>query len=259
MAAHPSRVLDEHELDEMRRSAEEARAYSLEPSNADDVKRYLKPPANTPYGLEYAFHLLGDIQGKTVVDLGCGKGENLVPLAQRGAHVTGLDLSPELIELAKKRVASAGVNADVRVGSAYATGFPDESVDIVFCIALVHHLDISKVCSEMRRVLKKTGFIVISEPVRFSQSYDRVRKLLPSKRNISEREHPLTRSEYDCLTTDFSVENVRYFRLPFVPLIERVTGHTNHFARVVSGKLIDHVPLLQTYATSVVTRLRKAA
>jgi hypothetical protein len=47
--------------------------------------------------------------------------------------------------------------------------------------------------------------------------------------------------------------------LPFVPLIERVTGHTNHFARVVSGKLIDHVPALQTYATSVVTRLRKVA
>jgi 2-polyprenyl-3-methyl-5-hydroxy-6-metoxy-1,4-benzoquinol methylase len=259
MAAHSSRSLDEHELDEIRRSAEEARAYSFEPSSAEEIKRYLNPPANTPYGLEYAFHLLGDIQDKTVVDLGCGKGESLVPLAQRGASVIGVDLSPHLIELAEKRVATAGVNADVRVGSAYATGLPDESVDIIFCIALVHHLNISQVCHEMRRILRRTGFIVLSEPVRFSQYYDRVRKLLPSKRNISEQEHPLTRSEYDCLTTDFSVENVRYFRLPFVPLIERVTGHTNHLARVVSGKLIDHVPALQTYATGVVTRLRKVA
>jgi 2-polyprenyl-3-methyl-5-hydroxy-6-metoxy-1,4-benzoquinol methylase len=259
MAAPSSRPLDERELDEMRRSAEEARAYSFEPIATDKAKRYLNPPANTPYGLEYAFHLLGDIRGKTVVDLGCGKGENLVPLSQRGANVIGLDLSPELIELARKRVATAGVNADVRVGSAYATGLPDESVDIVFCIALVHHLNIQQVCNEMRRILKKTGFIVISEPVRFSQSYDRVRKLLPSKRNISNHEHPLTRTEYDCLTTDFSVENVRYFRLPFVPLIEKLTGHTSHLARVVSGKLIDHVPALHIYATAVVSRLRKAA
>jgi 2-polyprenyl-3-methyl-5-hydroxy-6-metoxy-1,4-benzoquinol methylase len=259
MVAHPPRALDEHDLDEIRRSAEEARAYLFSPSTADQIKRYLNPQAETPYGLEYAFHLLGDIQHKTVVDLGCGKGENLVPLAQRGANVIGLDLSPDLIELAKKRLAAAGVKTDVRVGSAYATGLCDESVDIVFCIALVHHLDILQVCQEMRRILKRAGFIVISEPVRFSQSYDRVRKLLPSKRNISESEHPLTRAEYDCLTTDFSVENVRYFRLPFVPLIERVTGHTNHFARVVSGKLIDHVPALQTYATGVVTRLRKVA
>jgi 2-polyprenyl-3-methyl-5-hydroxy-6-metoxy-1,4-benzoquinol methylase len=259
MVAHSSRAISEHELDELRRSAEEARAYAFQPSTPDEVKRYLNPPATTPYGLEYAFHLLGDVRGKTVVDLGCGKGENLVPLAQRGANVIGLDLSPELIEWAKKRVATAGVNADIRVGSAYATGLPDESVDVVFCIALVHHLNIQQVCNEMRRIVKKTGFIVISEPVRFSQSYDRVRKLLPSKRNISEQEHPLTKTEYDCLTTDFSVESVRYFRLPFVPLIEGVTGHTNHFARVVSGKLIDHVPALQTYATSVVTRLRKVA
>lgn len=194
-----------------------------------------------------------------MVDLGCGKGENLVPLAKRGGHVVGVDLSPELVEIARRRLDAAGVKAEARVGSAYATGLPDESADIVFCIALVHHLNISQVCSEMQRILKKSGFIVISEPVRFSQSYDRVRKLLPKRRNISEYEHPLTKSEFDCLTTDFSVENVRYFRLPFVPLIERVTGRTNHFARVVSGKLIDRVPSLQGYATGVVSKLRKAA
>lgn len=252
-------AFDSHDLDEMRRSAEEAREYSFAPSTDAQIKRYLNPPANSHYPLEYAFHLLGDVSQKTIVDLGCGKGENLIPLAKRGAHVIGVDLSPELVAIAEKRAAAAGVDAEVRVGSAYATGLADESADIVFCIALVHHLNISQVCSEMRRILKKSGFIVISEPVRFSQSYDRVRKLLPKRRNISDYEHPLTKSEFDCLTTDFAVENVRYFRLPFVPLIERMTGRTNHLARVVSGKLIDRVPSLHGYATNVVSRLRKAA
>ncbi len=259
MAADLSPVLDIHDLDELRRSAVEARAYSFCPSTEAQIERYLSPPANSPYALEYAFHLLGDISRKTVVDLGCGKGENLVPLARRGAYIVGVDLSPELVELAKRRVEAAGVKADLRVGSAYATGLPDECADIVFCIALVHHLNIPQLCSEMRRILKKTGFIIISEPVRFSQSYDRVRKLLPKRRNISEYEHPLTKSEFQCLATDFSVENVRYFRLPFVPLIERLTGRTNHFARVVSGKLIDRLPSLHGYATGVVSRLRKVA
>jgi SAM-dependent methyltransferase len=79
--------------------------------------------------LEYAFHLLGDIRGKTILDLGCGKGENLIPLAKRGGNVIGIDISPELVRLAEARIRSSGVKADVAVGSAYETGLPDESVD----------------------------------------------------------------------------------------------------------------------------------
>ena len=41
--------------------------------------------------LNEAYDLLGDVRGKAVLDLGCGTGENLVPLARRGAHVTGID------------------------------------------------------------------------------------------------------------------------------------------------------------------------
>ena len=129
MAADPSSVFSTHDLDEIRRSAEEARDYSFVPTPEAQIRRYLNPPANSIYPLEYAFHLLGDISQKTVVDLGCGKGENLVPLAKRGGHVVGVDLSPDLVALAKRRVEAAGVKAEVRVGSAYATGLPDESKD----------------------------------------------------------------------------------------------------------------------------------
>ena len=57
---------------EIERSAAEARKTLLEPFDRSNIERYLNPPADTAYALEYAYHLLGDVRGKTVLDLGCG-------------------------------------------------------------------------------------------------------------------------------------------------------------------------------------------
>ena len=77
---------------EIPHSAIEARNTVL---SAFQVQRYLNPPADTVFPLEYAFHLLGDIEAKQVLDLGCGTGEEIVTLARRGAHVIGIDISPD--------------------------------------------------------------------------------------------------------------------------------------------------------------------
>lgn len=244
---------------EIARSAEEARAFVITNVDAAQVARYHNPPADTPYNLEYAFHLLGDLSGKTVLDLGCGKGENLVPISQRGADVTGIDLSPDLIELARKRITVSGIKAEARVGSAYDTGLPDASVDVIFCIALIHHLEIPRVRDEMLRILKKDGFVILSEPIRFSGFYDRVRKLLPARGEISEFEHPLTKEEFQSMVGSFAVEGLRYFRLPAVPLVEALLGTTSHSARKLSAWVIDHFPASKHFATTAVVRLRKRA
>jgi 2-polyprenyl-3-methyl-5-hydroxy-6-metoxy-1,4-benzoquinol methylase len=89
-----------------------------------------------------------------------------VPLAKRGANVIGVDISPDLIRLAEEQAKSAGVSPNLAIGSAYQTGLPDKSVDIVFCVALIHHLDIPRVRVEMLRILKPDGFAVLAEPVR---------------------------------------------------------------------------------------------
>ena len=66
--------------------------------------RYLAPPQDTVYPLEYAFHLLGDINGKVVLEYGCGEGPNIVVLSRRGAKVIGVDISSEMLALAKQRM-----------------------------------------------------------------------------------------------------------------------------------------------------------
>jgi SAM-dependent methyltransferase len=239
---------------EVERSAAEARSSVLAPV---DVDRYLDPPAETPYGLEYAFHLLGNIQGKVVLDLGCGTGENLVPLAKRGADVIGIDISPELVQLARQRLHGYGLAATVQEGSAYATGLPDESVDVVFSMALLHHLDLPAARNEIYRILRPGGLFILREPIRFSRTMNSLRRLFPPpEAEVSHYEHPMTRDELSIVTKGFTVVAQRNFRLPFVPLLTKF--------KVLSGQawrtdrwLLKHLPSFEHFATGKVMSLRK--
>lgn len=242
---------------EIERSAAEASKIVLKPNPQAQIKRYLNPEANTPFALEYAFHLLGDVRGKTVLDLGCGHGENIVPLLARGARVLGIDISPDLIAIAERRLHDSGLEAAVCVGSAYDTGLPDESIDLIFCMALIHHLDIKLARDEMWRILRPGGLVILKEPIRFSKTYARLRSLLPAKEDISEFEHPLTHEELDTMIRPFTVEGTRYFRLPFVPLISEILRFESKAASKASDWCLRHLPRLDHYATTVVTRLKK--
>jgi len=250
-------LVEERELEELSRSAEEARQCAAISIVRRQVERYRNPQAATPFSLEYAYYLLGNVAGKTVLDLGCGKGENLVPLAERQADVTGIDISPELVCLARRRIDLAGSKARVRIGSAYQTGLPNESVDAIFCITLIHHLEIPRVRDEMWRVLKPSGFVVVSEPIRFSRTYGALRKMLPRHKRTSKHEHPLDRQELRCLCEGFNTEMIRYFRLPFVPLVERLFRAKMRWLRLLSNLTIQTFPWSRCFATVVVMRLRK--
>jgi SAM-dependent methyltransferase len=200
---------------------------------------------------------LGDVRGKTVLDLGSVKGENIIPLLERGAHVIGIDISPDLIAIAQTRLNDANLEASLMVGSAYETGLPDESVDTIFCIALIHHLDVKLVRDEIWRVLRKGGVIIVSEPVRFSKGYAWVRSLLPAREDVSEFEHPLTREELALMTQPFSVQGTRYFRLPFVPLVYRVLPSKSDAAWRASNMILRHWAAAERYATCEATKLKK--
>ncbi|MGD1081635.1 MAG: class I SAM-dependent methyltransferase [Candidatus Sulfotelmatobacter sp.] len=241
---------------EVDRSAEEARQISVQLPKRDQVERYLNPPSDTAFPLEYAFSLLGDVRGKTVLDFGCGAGENLVPLVERGARVIGIDISPELTALARQRLAFARLKATIQVGSAYETGLPDASVDVIFCIALIHHLDIEQVRKEMRRILAKDGKIILHEPIRFSPLYARLRSLLPGRGNISDYEHPLTRAEFAAINEPFKADGTRYFRLPLVPLLSWMLGSQKQLWKI-DRWCLQHLPATSRYATCVVTRLSR--
>lgn len=248
--------LSERDRVEVERSAAEARRVVLTPAEVD---RYLDPSADCLYGLEYAFYLLGDIRGKTVLDLGCGNGEKLPPLIKRGAHVIGMDISPELVDLARQRLEEeCGIGtAELLVGSAYETGLPDNSIDVVFSSALLHHLDLPKARAEIYRILRPSGRFILREPIRFSRTMNSLRKLFPApKGDISDYEHPMTRAELATVTEGFTVIAQRNFRLPFVPLLNRFKTLQEPMWKG-DRWLLKHFPRLEHLATGKVMSLRK--
>ncbi|MGA9508867.1 MAG: methyltransferase domain-containing protein [Candidatus Sulfotelmatobacter sp.] len=249
--------LSERDQAEIERSAEEARKIVLRGVDRAQIDRYRNPPRDTPFALEYAFHLLGDARDKTLLDFGCGAGQNIVPLVERGARVIGMDISPDLITLARKRLNDGGLEARLQVGSAYDTGLPDESVDVIFCIALIHHLDIARVVEEMARILVKGGVVILQEPVRFSRTYAFLRGLLPAHEDISEFEHPLTREELRVVTERFKVLERRYFRLPFMPLVQRFLRPVGPAASRLDRWILKSFPGAELFATVVAMKLQK--
>jgi ubiquinone/menaquinone biosynthesis C-methylase UbiE len=82
-----------------------------------------------------AFDFLGDLNGKSVLDIGCGSGPYVAEALKRGAaHVTGLDPAPNMLALAKQRVAQLDMLERARFVEGY---FPDESPKETFDHAIV--------------------------------------------------------------------------------------------------------------------------
>jgi SAM-dependent methyltransferase len=247
-------TIQERDQIEVERSAAEAAKTVLDPV---EVERYLNPPSDTRYGLEYAFYLLGDVHGKTVLDFGCGSGENLIPLIKRGANVIGMDISPELIALARQRLDSYGLDANLRVRSAYETGLPNESVDVLFSVALLHHLELPRVRAEIRRIMRSDGLFIMREPIRFSRTVNYLRWLFPPPAaDISDYEHPMTRNEVAVVSQGFEIVAERNFRLLFVPLLTRFNVGKRQIWSL-DRWLLRNFPGLDRIATEKVMGLRK--
>ena len=248
-----------YEADEIRRSALDAskRKDSLV-ANPALLARYSAPAENTPFQLEYSYYLLGDVRGKTVLDYGCGAGENALLLASRGGLVTGIDISPELIEIAKARLELNGFQAEFRAISGYETGLADGSVDVVFCMAVLHHLDLALARRELLRVLKPGGTLIMQEPVRDSRTYSFLRSLIPyTEHDNSEYERPLRKDEIDAFSEGLHCEARRRFKLPFVPLVRIASRRLLAPAIRMDAWMLAKVPALQHLATVEVRKLRR--
>ena len=125
-----------------------------------------------------------DIQpGMKVLDVGCGTGNSAIPEAKKGAEVTGVDISPNLLEQARKRAEAEGVKARFQEGDAEKLEFPDASFDLVVSIyGAMFAPRPELVASEFKRVTKPAGRIVMGNwtPTGFmGQSFKLATKYVP--------------------------------------------------------------------------------
>jgi ubiquinone/menaquinone biosynthesis C-methylase UbiE len=144
--------------------------------------------------------ILGEYQGQTVLDAGCGNGYWCRKLAKQAGQVVGIDSSPFLIDLAKQKDNPPNVNFEV-VTLESRLNFEDEQFDLVLSSMVLHYLeDIQTAARELFRVLKPGSKCVIATqhpnyPFYFSATEDYENKFLKKPPGYFERQ-PLDQITY---------------------------------------------------------------
>jgi SAM-dependent methyltransferase len=98
---------------------------------------------------------LDPIAGQAMLDVGTGTGRGAIALAARGAHVTGVDASAEMLAVARRRALDAGVEVVFEQGDVHALSYLDRSFDAVICLrVLMHTPDWHRSLAELCRVAR---------------------------------------------------------------------------------------------------------
>ncbi|MBT7736481.1 class I SAM-dependent methyltransferase [Candidatus Peregrinibacteria bacterium] len=132
-----------------------AEGYDLYASSYDASTPFL----NT-FERDELFKLMGDLNGKKVLDLGSGTGRSVTRLKVAGAtDVTAIDISKEMVEILKKDHS----HVDARLGDVEELPFEDDSFDLVNALFVIVHLgDLREMLDEAYRVLKPGGVFILS-------------------------------------------------------------------------------------------------
>jgi ubiquinone/menaquinone biosynthesis C-methylase UbiE len=98
----------------------------------------------------------------SVLELGCGTGYFTRELARSGADIVAVDVSAELLEIARAECPAKNVHYDIQ--NACALSYPGTVFDSVVGSSVLHHLEIKEALCEIYRVLKLGGTIYFTEP-----------------------------------------------------------------------------------------------
>ena len=117
--------------------------------------------------LKAAIAMLGNLQGKRILLFGCGSGQEAWYLAEHGADVVGIDISFNYLRIAASGAKRFNYSEQTRFScmSGYTMAFKDQSFDLVFGHAILHHLDPILVGREIPRILVPDGIAIFSEPL----------------------------------------------------------------------------------------------
>ena len=195
---------------------------------------------------------------------GCATGM-VTPLARRGVSVLGVDISPLAVEKLGAAVARANLNplARVECGNAEELPVEQDSLDLICCSGVLHHLDIQLAIENWFKALKTGGRLVMLEPLAYNPIVAAYRRLTPGQH--SPDEHPLTRDDVRLLHATFTSVNVKPVNLTTVvtaPLAlarmpSTVINRLHQPLRLLDRVLLGRLAWLDLMAWSVVIDCEK--
>jgi ubiquinone/menaquinone biosynthesis C-methylase UbiE len=208
---------------------------------------------------KFFYSLLEDVKRKHILDCCCGCGFTSVRLAKRGALITGIDISPRMIEVAEMNAEFNNISKSInfKVMSAQDMSFNDNTFDYVVSLVGLHHLNLELAGKEIRRVLKVGGKAVFLEP-RIPFRWIMVfRSLIPKICDESPGGGSLSDKEVYKFSRNFSNYRICYFQL--LRKLFRVTSSNKFSSKIdkLDFQLINKFPILRKLCWAFVLEFTK--
>lgn len=210
--------------------------------------------------------IIGNVSDKRILEYGCGNGWMTAELAALGAEVDSFDISAEAVESTQRLLEKHSLHHKCRIQrmGAEVLEYPDNTFDIVFGFAILHHLDMDKAIPELYRVLKPGGYAIFAEPLEGNPGLKVYRALTPGYRTEDER--PIVIGDFKRRTLssfvhfeheEFYLLALAAFPLVYIPGLGRFYDPVSRFLMALDKKLLKAVPFLGGWAWYSIFTIRK--
>lgn len=188
--------------------------YSHDMTTELENKKFYK---TTQLSSDYLEKWLKDnVKDKIFLDYACGNGVTANKAAIFGSAFTiGIDISPGSISNAQNLAKKYSHDKITRffVGDCENTGLPDNSIDVILCAGMLHHLDLNYAYPEMHRILKTGGKIIALEALAYNPIIKAYRMLTPEMRTEWEKHHILSMRDVKLASKFFKIKNVKFWHI----------------------------------------------
>lgn len=145
-------------------------AYHWEQISGNPLKANAFVKARYEHCVRLLEQAMGTLNGKKILDMGCGDGALTYLLSRRGAQAFGIDPSEIAIQYARQMHQQRGSGAEFAVRSGYDSGFEDGTFDAVVSTEVIEHVqEPARMLEEIRRILKPGGSALVSTPIRLTE------------------------------------------------------------------------------------------
>ena len=147
--------------------------------------------------------------------MACGGGSNTFKIEKAQSKITiGLDISNLSIKECENKARLNRINNIYFIQSdAENTRLPNNSIDIILCSGMLHHINLNKGFPEMKRILKPGGKILAIEALDYNPLIKLYRKLTPNMRTEWEKSHILSLSDINLAKKYFLLDKINFWHI----------------------------------------------
>jgi 2-polyprenyl-3-methyl-5-hydroxy-6-metoxy-1,4-benzoquinol methylase len=161
--------------------------------------------------------IIGKIERKEVLVLGCGLDPAPIWFSRQKAKVDAIDISLKSVEIQRALAERLGLSVSVFVSDAHNTNLSKSSYHMIYGNRILHHLDTELVAKELSRLLRPDGVAVFPDVIQGNVFLQWFRKLTPFWRTPDE--HPLTRRDFAIFKQYFKTIEVSQYILLALPYL----------------------------------------